>query len=198
MELHLHWVQRSIFNMKNKIIYITGFMGSGKSTIGPILANTLGWDFADLDKVIEKEQSNSITKIFEQRGEEYFRKLESETLKKFSNTSKLVLALGGGTLIREENLRIIKETGFLIYLKSSPEILTKRLYFKRDRPILNLNKEEISEAELLIKIKDLHSKRNKYYEQSDYIINTEAKPLGRIIDQIVKEVNKIHHIENHT
>lgn len=176
--------------MKNKIIYLTGFMGSGKSTIGPILANTLGWNFIDLDKEIEKTEQSSVTKIFELKGEEHFRQVEKDLLHKISKANNLIVALGGGTLISEKNLNLIKESGFLVYLKSSPEILTKRLYFKRDRPILKLDKEELSENDLLNKIRMLYNQRSKYYEQADYVIDTDTKQLGRIIDMIVRELYK--------
>ena len=68
--------------MNKKIVYLTGFMASGKSTIGPILANTLGWNFFDLDRLIEEAAGLSVRMIFEENGEDYFRELETETLKK--------------------------------------------------------------------------------------------------------------------
>src|SRR3970282_713969 len=100
-----------------QIIYLTGFMGSGKSTIGPILANTLGWDFYDLDRVIEKKTGKKIRQIFEQDGENFFRKIETETLKELSVNNKVIISLGGGTIVSDENIGILKNSGKLIYLK---------------------------------------------------------------------------------
>ena len=76
--------------MRKKIYYLTGFMSAGKSTIGPILANTLGWNFLDLDKAIEEEESMKITEIFDAKGEEYFRKKELEKLKEISKKNPIL------------------------------------------------------------------------------------------------------------
>ena len=105
-------------------------MTSGKSTIGPIVANVLGWDFFDLDKVIEKNECKSVVEIFESDGEEYFRKVETDTLKLLSKEEKVVISLGGGTMASEENLAVVKRTGKVVYLKVSPEVLYKRLKYK--------------------------------------------------------------------
>lgn len=101
--------------MKNKLIYLTGFMASGKSTVGPILANTIGWGFYDLDKLIEVETSLSIKEIFKV-GESYFRKLETDVLKKVSLLNEFVISLGGGTIVDQENLKLIKGSGFWFIL----------------------------------------------------------------------------------
>ncbi len=95
-------------------------MASGKSTIGPIVANTLGWIFFDLDKEIEKRENRKITKIFEEDGEDYFRHIETEILKNISNSENLIISLGGGTMIIQENREFIKKNGKLIFLLSSP------------------------------------------------------------------------------
>jgi len=85
--------------MRRNIFYLTGFMGSGKSTIGPILANTLGWTFFDLDREIEKRENRKITMIFDEDGKDYFRQKETEILKEISKGENLIISLGGGTLI---------------------------------------------------------------------------------------------------
>ena len=120
--------------MKKKIYYLTGFMAAGKSTIGPILANTLGWDFYDLDKEVEKKEKLKVVEIFERKGEEYFRKTETDLLKKLSEDDEVIISLGGGAIASDINFGIIKSTGKIIYLKSSPEMAYKRLRFKKDRP----------------------------------------------------------------
>ena len=90
-------------------IYLTGFMASGKSTIGPIVANTLGWEFYDLDKEIEKRERKTIPDIFKENGEKYFRKLEIEVLKELSTGNSLIISLGGGALTNQLNRKIIKQ-----------------------------------------------------------------------------------------
>ena len=176
--------------MKN-IVYITGFMGSGKSTIGPILANTLGWDFYDLDKVIENKTGRKIREIFEKEGEDHFRKLETETLKEISNSDKVVVSLGGGTIASEENLEILKETGKVIYLKVSLKSVYERLKYKRDRPALIKDiSEDVSKEELTDRINKLMDARAKYYEQADYTIDTDSASVGKTVDKIVKIISK--------
>ncbi len=177
--------------MNKQIVYLTGFMASGKSTIGPILANTLGWDFFDLDKLVEKTAHKTIRKIFEENGEEYFRKLETETLKNTTQLEKYIIALGGGTIASEVNLEIIKSSGFLIYLESSSEETYKRLRFKRDRPALLFEgDDEPSKAEYLKKINSLLQDRIKFYNHADVKLNTDNIPVGKTVDRLSEIIRK--------
>ncbi|MBT8387498.1 MAG: shikimate kinase [Ignavibacteria bacterium] len=179
--------------MRKKIYYLTGFMAAGKSTIGPILANTLGWNFLDLDKAIEEEEVMKITEIFETKGEEHFRNKELEILKAISKKNHLIVALGGGTIARRKNLKLIKETGRLIYLHSSPEIAYKRLVYKRNRPALLFEGEELpTKQQFLERIKSLMSDRKEYYEQADYIIDTDAEVVGRTVDKLARIIENDH------
>jgi shikimate kinase len=171
--------------MKTTIIYLTGFMGSGKSTIGPILANTLGWDFVDLDKLIEQKAEKSIKKIFEDQGELWFRQLERNLLKEISGKENQIVSLGGGTIADDENLKILKATGKIVYLKVSNESLFERLRFKRDRPLfLKENGISLSDKEMKEKIENLMKQRYSYYEQADLIINAEHSGIGKTVDKI--------------
>lgn len=173
--------------MKNKIIYLTGFMGAGKSTIGPILANTIGWDSCDLDVLIEKKIGKKVRQIFEQEGESVFRKIETETLTELSIKSNLVVSLGGGTMADENNFAILKNSGTIIYLKASEDSFYKRLRYKRDRPSLALNETDDFTKEALVKrINSLMKDRIKYYEQADIVIDTDNSTIGRTVDKIVK------------
>ena len=177
--------------MKNKIYYLTGFMAAGKSTIGPILANTLGWEFYDLDKEVEKKEGMKIIELFNQKGEEYFRKSETEILKELSGRNKVIISLGGGAIASDENFRIIKSSGKIIYLKSSPEIVYRRLRFKRDRPAFIFEGEELpSEEQFLKRINELLDSRKKYYEQCDFVIDTDSQKVGKTVDIIAKYINK--------
>jgi len=170
-------------------IYLTGFMGSGKSTIGPILANTLGWDFFDLDTIIEKKEFMKVSKIFEGKGEDYFRKTESDTLIELSNKENAVIALGGGTITLKSNIDVLKKTGKTIYLKLSPESAYYRLRYKRDRPVLMRDGIiNLSKAEFIKQISQLIEKRKEYYEQADLIIDADKYSLGKTVDMIVKLV----------
>lgn len=177
--------------MKKSIVYLTGFMASGKSTVGPILANTIGWNFLDIDRVIENREAKKITQIFTENGEQYFRKIERSTLEELSQLKNYVIALGGGTIADEDNLKLIKSTGLLIYLKSSPEIAYNRLRFKRDRPaLLFTGDEEPTKEEFTKRINHLLNLRKSYYEKSDFIIDTDSIAVGTTVDRIAGIVKK--------
>ncbi|HKB84874.1 MAG TPA: shikimate kinase [Ignavibacteriaceae bacterium] len=176
--------------MKGNVIYLAGFMGAGKSTIGPILANTLGWNFYDLDREIEKIEGKKVREIFETKGEDYFRKVEREVLLKTSAEEKVIISLGGGTMANEENLDFLKKTGRTFYLKASKEAVYRRLKYKRDRPALHSNggfpetKEELMEL-----INKLLNEREKFYLLSDHIILTDNVPVGKTVDVIARIIS---------
>jgi shikimate kinase len=166
-------------------------MAAGKSTIGPILANTLGWDFFDLDKEVEKQEGMKIVELFERKGEEYFRKIETELLKKLSENDESIISLGGGAIASEVNFGIIKSSGKIIYLKSSPEMAYKRLRFKKDRPAFIFDGvEEPSKEQFIERIIQLLESRKKYYEQCDFIVDTDNQTVGKTVDVIASYINK--------
>jgi len=166
-------------------------MASGKSTIGPILANTLGWNFIDLDQLIEAKVGQKIKSIFEENGEEHFRDLERKTLQEILTLNKYIIALGGGTITDPKNLEMIKSSGFLVYLESSPEEAYKRLRFKRDRPVLLFDSEqEPTKTELLGRITELLKQRQKYYDQPNIRINTDNSRIGNTVDKLASIINK--------
>jgi len=173
--------------MKKKIFYLTGFMGSGKSTIGPIIANTLGWNFYDLDSVIEEKTNLKVPEIFEKEGENYFRKLETKTLSELSDGERSIISLGGGTVTLPQNVDIIKNSGVLIYLKISPETAYERLKFKRDRPILTRDGTvDLNKQEFINRLSSLMKKRKASYESADIIFDTEGDGIGLTVDKLVK------------
>jgi len=176
--------------MKKNLVFLSGFMASGKSTIGPILANTLGWNFFDLDKLIEEKEGKKIREIFENQGEDYFRSLEKKILKEVLNLNNYIIALGGGTIADTENLDLIKKNGLLVYLRSSPEETYKRLRFKRDRPTFLFDDEEPSKEKFLEKINELSEKREKYYSKAHVTIDTDKIRIGQTVDKLASLVKK--------
>lgn len=183
--------------MKEARIYLTGFMTSGKSTIGPILANVLGLDFYDLDQEIEKQEKRTIVQIFEENGEEYFREVENKTLKTFAKEKGVVVSLGGGTILQPCNYELLKRTGKIVYLRVSSKTLYKRLKNKIDRPLFrDMVLNEKNEDEFLKKIEEMLEKRKKFYEKADIIIDSEDKPLGLTVDKLVKEIKKYYYEKN--
>lgn len=194
-KLFLKLTSNKINVMKKNLIFLTGFMASGKSTIGPILANTIGWNFLDLDKVIEEKTSKKIVEIFREDGEKYFRELETKTLSELISLVKYVISLGGGTIESEENLNLMKMNGILVYLETSPEAAYRRLRFKRDRPALLFDGREPTKEEFLNRINSILNRRLKYYNQADVKINTDNKPVGVTVDYLVKILRKDFKIE---
>jgi shikimate kinase len=178
--------------IKRDLIYVTGFMAGGKSTIGSILANTIDYSFMDIDKHIEKITGEKITDIFAGRGETYFREYEREILSEFSKAHRYVISLGGGTITHIENFSIIKSTGVLIYLKAGVEHIYKRLRFKSDRPILK-SKEGIwlRDDQLKTRIIELLEVREPFYLKSDLIVETDNKPIGNTIDEIIRKLKPL-------
>jgi shikimate kinase len=121
-------------------IYIAGFMGSGKSTVGRMLADRLGWDFVDLDEEIERAEQTPIARIFEERGEAEFRRIETETMKrwvrKIEGGMPTVVALGGGAFVHPGNFDLIENHGISIWLDCSFEEIARRLSaVAHDRPL---------------------------------------------------------------
>ena len=175
---------------KKNRIYLTGFMGSGKSTITPILANTLGYKSIDIDEEIVNITKKRIAEIFSEMGEEYFRKIERSILQEISQLDGYVVSLGGGTIADPTNFSIIKSTGILIYLKSSSEQIFNRMKNKTDRPLLRINDDADGNDELLrSKIMKLLEKREVFYNQAEIIISTDDKKIGKTVDEIVSKLN---------
>jgi shikimate kinase len=167
-------------------------MGSGKTTIAPILANTLGYDFIDMDKEIEAITGKKITEIFSDLGEQYFRDAEREILTRISRTSHCVVSLGGGTISDEVNCSIITSSGILVYLQSGVEHIYQRLKFKNDRPMLKgPDGKLLSDDDLRKRINDLLKSREQYYSRADITVSTGDLRVGLTVDRIVRDLRAI-------
>ena len=179
---------------KKIIVFLTGFMGSGKSTLGPILANTIGFNFIDLDVLIEQKEQKKISDIFAFHGESAFRTIERQMLREAITTNATVISLGGGSVTNAETLDLIKKSGVMIYLKSDREHIFQRLRTKSDRPMLRDEKGNLLDGEhLMEKIDSLLNSRNPFYEQADIIINTDGQKIGYTVDELVKKL--AHYID---
>lgn len=171
------------------LIYLTGFMGSGKSTIAPILANTLGYSCFDIDSEIQHLAGKQVSEIFSELGEEYFRSLEHALLLEVSAREACVISLGGGTIANGNNLQVVKSSGILIYLKIAPEFIFHRLKHKTDRPMLKSGDGTLlGEAELRSRIDALLTQREPFYAQADLTVTTDNRNIGRTVDEIVRGV----------
>ncbi len=161
-------------------IILAGFMATGKTAVGKILAEKLGRSFIDLDQVIEEAAQKSIREIFEHHGEAYFRDLESEAIASldFHPPGCFVLSTGGGALGRKKNRTILKNNGLLILLTATPETILERVSKTGERPLLN-------GSDPAGKIKALLEKREKHYSICDFSFDTTAKSIDQVAEEIL-------------
>jgi shikimate kinase len=177
---------------KRNRIYLTGFMGSGKSTIGPILANCLGYEFVDLDREIEIEEGDSIAQIFRQRGEEYFREKERGWVLRVCTRPHTVISLGGGALVDPESRRIVRHSGLLIYLELTPDQLFQRLSRQIHRPLLTDGRGRfLRGAQLRDRIEQLYRERHPLYQNADLTVASEQAGVGITVDRILKKISPL-------
>lgn len=146
-------------------IILTGYMGSGKTTIGKSVAKLTGYTFVDTDKLIVEQEGRSISEIFDTDGEQAFRHMETELLKKLIADSKshLVVSTGGGMPVREENRKLLSELGRVVYLKASPEIIYNRIKDDNTRPLLQCENPQV-------RIEEMLAAREPLYEEGASVI----------------------------
>lgn len=157
---------------------VVGLMGSGKSTIGKLLASRLSLSFVDLDEMIVQAQGKSIPQIFEQDGEAVFRALESQALEEALKFQDSVIATGGGVILSEHNRERMKDAGQVIWLDASPKTLAARITGDSNRPLLH-------DVDPLEKMIALTSERNPLYEQvADLKIDTSILSDKEAVDKI--------------
>jgi shikimate kinase len=171
--------------MKKDRIILTGFMGTGKTAVGQLLAKELKLRFVDTDHLVEQECNQSIVEIFEQKGEEGFRDCEKKVVQKALSEKGIVMATGGGAVLDADNLKLMKEKGTLIALSASAEVIFQRISKLGDRPLLRTRDQ-------LETIKNLISHRSPYYRQADFIVDTS----GKSVEQTVQELLKVLHEKN--
>ena len=152
--------------MTPHIVYLIGFMGCGKTTVGKKLAASLKWKFIDLDKKIEEKTGHTVGELFATHGEEYFREIEAETLRGLIFDSNCIVAAGGGTPCYKYNMEFMLNTGYTIYLKLTPAQLAGRLNAAAGkRPLI----QNIKDEELPNFIETKLAERERWYEKSHLI-----------------------------
>ena len=162
---------------RRKLIYLLGFMGSGKSTVGKLLAEQLRWPFIDLDTVIEGGQGLTIRAIFENSGERFFRQVERAALTEVSKSDPAVIALGGGTFAQPENVDFIREAGGVtVWLDCPADILRRRCEGMENRPLFR-------DTESFVR---LLSERLPYYRLADFRIATDDRNPREVTEDILR------------
>ena len=164
--------------MKGNMILI-GFMGAGKTTVGKALAERSGWPLLDTDQLIIEKAGMTIPEIFEQSGEEGFRRIESEVLAELlEQTDHTVISVGGGLPLREENRAVLSRLGTVVYLDVSEATVWNRLKDETDRPLLKVEN-------VRAKIREMLTYRRPIYEQAAHItISVDEKNPGQIAAEV--------------
>lgn len=168
-------------------IYLTGFMGAGKSTVGEGIARELARPFVDTDTIVEQKAGQSIPEIFASRGEDRFRELESRVVHDLAARHSLVVALGGGALMYPENLQRIHESGLLVYLDYDFDVLFRRIAAGTSRPLV----QQLDEFERKNQLKKLFELRRKFYETAYIRVRCSADwKVEETIDKVLTKINE--------
>lgn len=164
-------------------VSLIGLPGSGKSTVGRQLARRIGIAFVDSDYLIEGRLGCSIREYFEREGEERFRDVESAILDEITKDGACVLSTGGGAVLRPENRSVLHDRGHVIYLRSSPEEVFRRLRHDRNRPLLQV-------ADPLQRLRDLYAVRDPLYrETAHFVIETGRPSVATLVNMIVMQLD---------
>lgn len=168
--------------MQNNIV-LCGFMGCGKTTVGKDLAENLGYTFIDTDEFIEKRENMSVSDIFAQKGEPYFRSVETEVTKELAERQGLVIATGGGMMLNSQNAESLNKIGVSFWIKVSVETILQRLKGDTTRPLLQREDKDAAIRELL-------QKREPFYlKHSNFCIDGEGEPK-EVVERILKALEK--------
>ncbi len=170
------------------ILYIIGFMGSGKTTAGRRLASSLRWSFIDLDRRIEEYLNMTIAEVFSQYGENYFREIESRLLRDLAPASDIVVATGGGAPCYGNNMEFMLDSGLTIYLKLTPSQLASRLSSSSDeRPLIR----NLTGENLLKFIEGKLAEREKWYEKSHFVVNGFDPDIYSVRTQVISHFERL-------
>lgn len=170
--------------MYNENILLIGFMGTGKTSVSRVLKEMTKLPEIDMDKYIVEKENKSISDIFDQFGEDYFRKIETECLKEILENKGAIVSCGGGVVVKDENVAYMKDKGIIVLLTAKPETVYNRVKDCKDRPILNNNMNVEFIESLMEKRKD------RYLSVADIIIETDNKTVKEIASEILKKIGK--------
>ena len=170
--------------MSSKIIFIVGLMGSGKPSVGKILAKKIGRQFFDTDQEIIRNENLNISQIFDKHGENYFRELEYKVLTKLKNNTESIISTGGGIVLKKENIDIMTDNGIIVFLNIDVKTQITRIKNKKNRPLLDSNN-------LKDDLKNMKNGRDKIYESiADYIVDVSETTKYKVIESIQMYINE--------
>ncbi len=172
-------------------VYLVGFSGSGKSTVGSKLARLLKVAFYDTDSIIESRCGVTIDELFRERGERVFRGMEQEVIRELAERrGSIVVALGGGALQRRDNRRLVKRTGMVIYLSCSVAEIYRRMKDKQDRPLLRVAPVggPSRRQATIERIRNMLDKRLAHYMTADRRLSTSARSVRETVDRLYRMV----------
>ena len=155
-------------------------MGAGKTSVGRLVAEQLGFDYLDTDEMIQSRTSRTIADIFDKDGEPAFRKLEEQVVAELTAREQTVLSTGGGLPVNLKNLVSLKRHALVVCLWASPEKIWERVGNQTHRPLLNT-------PDPKGKIRDLLAAREPFYRQADVLLNTDSRPVREVAQQVIHQ-----------
>jgi shikimate kinase len=171
-------------NREKTNIILCGFMATGKSSIGRMLAKMTGYEFLDMDAAIEKEEGVSIPHIFAARGEQAFRALEARMVERIADSKGLVIATGGGTIVNPVNLEKLKSCGAVVTLTADIPTILQRAGSGEDRPMLQAE-------DRVERIQSLLQQRSSAYAQADIILDTSSLSIEEVTQQLIRRLREL-------
>ena len=166
-------------------IYIVGFMGTGKTAVGKVLAKRMGLKFIDLDDRIEETQGSKIADIFAKKGEAYFREAEAKALQDIAAQTGLVAACGGGIVLNKNNIETMDNSGDIFCLDASVEVIYERIKNASHRPLLNVEDPKG-------KIEELLDRRARFYTKIEHHIDTSDFTIDEVVQRIIDKTQQSH------
>lgn len=173
--------QKKTHNSVN--LFLIGFMGTGKSTVARALKKMTGWEIVEMDEELVRRENRTIPEIFAEEGEEYFRQKETQLLQEMREQPGKIVSCGGGVAMREENVRIMKESGKTVLLTAAPETILERVRDDENRPLLAGRKTVEGISQLM------EARREKYEAAADFSVSTDGKTAAEIVREIMKKLH---------
>jgi len=167
----------------NVNLYIVGFMATGKSAVGRMLARKLGFRFIDSDRAIEEKEGMRIKEIFEEHGEEYFRRLERDFVESGHPPQKCIVACGGGLIMQQGVLDVLKTKGVIVCLSASVETILKRTSGSKKRPLLNTEDRDVQ-------VRRLIAERGPVYRDAGIGVSTENRSIAEVCKHVARVYRK--------